>query len=113
MKPELQCSSNNPEPVSNSLRKIDHGSFRKIACRTGHFAQTEAVKNDLCEHLIIKDKVVRTCFDGQRFKNFAAECSKTCVVLGDSRIDHDVFSESKQAVCNKLIKRHTARPRTA
>ena len=62
--PELNAGPQHPEAVHYTATEVDGGSLREVLGGTGYLPDPVAEPNDLGEHLVVEDEVVRVL--GQR-----------------------------------------------
>ena len=59
LQPIAEGGADNPEPVLHAAAEVDGRGFWKILCGTGDFGHLEAGIENLRQHLVVKDEIIR------------------------------------------------------
>jgi len=106
METELKRCPKDAKTILHTPLKINRGGLGKIFGWAGDLTNLEALIDDLCEHLIIEDKVIRVVLKIKRLQKIATEGSITGVIFGQLIIDHNVFDMCQDTIRKKFVEGH-------
>jgi len=78
---ELERGAQYAETVAAAATEIDGRGLRKIFGRAGDFADIVVGIDDLRQHLVVEDKVVRVTHKRDAFEDLAGESAVASMVL--------------------------------
>ena len=61
-------SFDNANTILQRTNKINRACFRKIFCRAADFSNRISGPQNLCQHLVVKNKVIGIMFEGKAFQ---------------------------------------------
>ena len=97
-----EAGGEDPEPVPHASTDRDVARFRTVDRRARDFGDRESEMDDLSEHLVVEDDIVRVFFEWKRFENLARERAVSGVVFAELVPHDDVLEERQRAVGESL-----------
>lgn len=101
---QVHCrNAHNAKSVGDASSEINRGSFFKIFSWASHFGDMEPCVDNLGEHFIIENEVVRIGFKVDSFKYPAIKSAISGMVFGQFIAHHQVLGKGEKSVGDILI----------
>lgn len=97
-----------PKAVLDASGQVDRRRFLKIFSRAGHFGNLETGINNLGEHFIVENEIIRIGFKGNGAKHLATESPVARMVFREFIIDQYILEQREEAVCPIFVDRHAS-----
>ena len=104
--PIFEAGCETSETVFDAAAQIDGGGLGEIFRRAAYFGNGEAVPEDLRQHLVVENEIIRVVRKMELFENLAGKGAIAGVIFGKLRAEQDILEQGEEAISQIFPQRH-------